>query len=205
MPFQVIPRELGFYDLLEEAADGVSAGSKELEALVGDLSRVGERSERIRQLESEGDDLTHRIMALLNTTFVTPIDRQDIYQLVSSLDDVLDGVEAASDLIFLYRIEELIPQFRQQVGILVGATEAVARAVRALRTPGLCDRPLREIVRFERDGDHVYRRAVAALYSGDYKAMDVLKWRDIVEQIESAIDRCEDIANTVESVVVKYA
>jgi hypothetical protein len=205
VPFQVIPRELGFYDLLEEAADGVAAGSRELEALVGDLSQAGERSERIRRLESEGDDLTHRIMALLNTTFVTPIDRQDIHQLVSSLDDVLDGVEAASDLISLHRVEEPIPQFRQQVGILVGATEAVARAVRALRTPDSHDQPIREILRFERDGDHVYRRAVAALYSGDYKAMDVLKWRDIVEQIESAIDRCEDIANTVESVLVKYA
>ena len=205
MPFQVIPRELGFYDLLEDAADGAAAASRELEALVGDLSQAGERSERIRKLESAGDDLTHRIMALLNTTFVTPVDRQDIHQLVSSLDDVLDGVEAASDLIALYRIEEPIPQFRQQVAILVGATEAVARAMRSLRPPNSSDRPLREIIRFERDGDHVYRRAVAALYSGDYKAMDVLKWRDILGAIESAIDRCEDIANTVESVVVKYA
>jgi predicted phosphate transport protein (TIGR00153 family) len=170
---------------------------------VSDLSQARDRSERIRRLESAGDDLTHRIVALLNTTFVTPVDRQDIHQLASSLDDVLDAVEAVSDLIALHRIKHPIPQFRQQVAILVGATEAVARAVRQLRPPSSTDGALGDIMRFERDGDHVYRRALAALYSGDYKAMDVLKWRDILEAIETAIDRCEDIANTVESILVK--
>jgi len=205
VPFQVIPRERAFYGLLEEAADGVAAGAVELRALVGDLADAEAHSLRIQQLERDGDELTHRIMGLLNTTFVTPIDRHDIHHLASALDDVLDAQEAVADLLVLHRVEQPIPQLRQQVDVLVGATEAVGRAVRSLRSLRSAGRPWVEIARFEREGDHVYRRAVAALYSGDYKAMDVLKWKDIVKEMEAAIDRCEDIANTVESIVLKHA
>jgi len=205
VPFQVIPTERAFFDLLERAADGVVAGARELAALVEDLGEAPAHSRRLRQLEHDGDELTHQIMALLNTTFVTPVDRHDIYLLASSLDDVIDGAEAVADLLVLHRIEELIPQFRQQVDVLVRATEAVARAVRSLRSLGGVDEAWAEILRLEREGDRVHRRAVAALYSGDYKAMDVLKWKDITEQMETAVDRCEDIANTIESLVLKHA
>jgi len=205
VPFRVIPREQAFFDLLEQAADGVADGARELLALVDDFGHADAHGRRIQELEREGDELTHRIMGLLNTTFVTPIDRHDIHHLASSLDDVLDGQEAVSDLLVLHHVQTPIPQLRQQAEILLGATRAAARAVRGLRSPHAIARPWVEILRFERDGDHVFRRAVAALYSGDYKAMDVLKWKDILEEMESAIDRCEDIANTVESIVVKLA
>jgi predicted phosphate transport protein (TIGR00153 family) len=203
--FQVIPRERGFYDLLEQAAEGVAVGAKALQELVGDFPDAEEHAHRIRDLEHAGDDLTHRLIALLNTTFVTPLDRHDIHHLASSLDDVLDEQEEVADLLVLYKIEEPIPHLRLQVDVLVGATEAVVRAVRALRSPREADRAWVDIIRLERDGDHVYRRIVAELYSGDYRAMDVLKWKDIVEAIEHAIDRCEDIANTIESIVLKHA
>ena len=205
MPFQVIPRQRAFFDLLERAADNVVAGAGELRDLVLDIPAASERSAKIKQLEHDGDDITHTIMALLNTTFVTPVDRHDIHHLASSLDDVLDATEAVADLIVLHRIVSPIPQLRQQAEILVGATDAVARAVRSLRAPQSTDRAWIDIMRFERDGDHVYRRGVAELYSGDHRAMDVLKWKDILAQMESAIDRCEDIANTIESVVLKHA
>jgi uncharacterized protein Yka (UPF0111/DUF47 family) len=205
VPFQVIPRQRAFYDLLEQAADAVAAGARELQSLVADFEHAEDHSLRIQELERGGDELTHKIMAMLNTTFVTPVDRHDIHHLASSLDDVLDAQEAIADLLVLHRVQEPIPQLRQQTEILVGATRATARAVRGLRAPQVTERPWVDILRFERDGDHVYRRAVAALYSGDFKAMDVLKWKDILEQMESAIDRCEDIANTVESIVVKHA
>jgi uncharacterized protein Yka (UPF0111/DUF47 family) len=205
VPFQAIPRERAFYDLLEQAADGVAAGAVELDALVGDFEHAASHEERIRELERQGDDLTHKILGLLNTTFVTPFDRHDIHHLASSLDDVLDGQEAVVDLLELYRIQEPIPELRQQTEILMGATRAAAMAVRGLRSPQATDRSWIEILRYERDGDHVFRRAVASLYSGDYKAMDVLKWKDILQEMESAIDCCEDIANTVESIVVKQA
>lgn len=205
MPFQVIPRERAFYGLLEDAAANVLAGTKELAALSNDLAGGEGHSLRIQQLEQEGDELTHRILAMLNTTFVTPFDRTDIQELASSLDDILDAAEAVADLLVLHQIRDPLPQFRQQVAVLVSACEAVSRAISGLRALKPANRVLLEITRLERDGDHVYRRAVAALYSGDYRAMDVLKWRDILEQLEWAIDRCEDVANTVESILVKYA
>ena len=205
MPFQVIPRQLGFYDLFDSAAAGVETGAQELLALVNDLPNAAEHSRRITDLEHEGDDLTHRILALLHTTFVTPIDRHDIHHLASSLDDVLDAQEAVADLLVLHGIREPIPQFRQQVEVLARATTAVCEAVRDLRgLRGLQD-ALAEIKRQEREGDWVYRRAVATLYSGDYQAMQVLIWKDLLRETEAAIDRCEDIANTIESVVLKHA
>jgi predicted phosphate transport protein (TIGR00153 family) len=205
VPFQVIPRERAFYDLLEEAAANVVEGARELYALAMDLPNGRVHRDRVESIEHAGDDVTHRIMALLNRTFVTPFDRSDIYELASSLDDVLDAAHAVSDLLVLHGITEPLPQFRQQCAVLVDASDAVARAVGGLRALSRSGRTLIENTRLERDGDHVFRRGVAELYSGDYKAMDVLKWRDILEQIEWAIDRCEDVANTIESILVKYA
>jgi predicted phosphate transport protein (TIGR00153 family) len=203
--FQVIPRERAFYGLLEKDADGVASGARELRALVGDFQHAEAHRRRIHDLEGDGDELTHAILALLNRTFVTPVDRQDIYSLASHLDDVLDSTEAVADLLVLHRIPEPIPQFRMQSDVLVGATAAVARAVRGLRSFRSADRAWVDITRFERDGDHVYRMAVAELYSGDHDAMDVLKWRDVLEEMETAIDRCEDVANTLESIALKHA
>jgi predicted phosphate transport protein (TIGR00153 family) len=203
--FQVIPRERGFYDLLEADAEGVAIAAREMRELVGDFEHADAHRRRITELEHRGDDLTHSVLALLNQTFVTPVDRGDIYRLASYLDDVLDSTEAVADLLVLHRIREPIEQLRMQADVLVGATEAVARAVRGLRSFRETDTAGRDIVRFERDGDHVYRAAVAALYSGEHGAMDVLKWRDVLEEMEAAIDRCEDIANTLESIALKYA
>lgn len=205
MTFQVIPRERAFYDLLERAADGVRNGAQELFELSKDPAHGQAQGALIRGIEEASDELTHEIIDLLNHTFVTPFDRADIHELASSLDDVLDAVDSVADLLVLHRIEEPLPQFRQQVAILVDATEAVGGAVRGLRSLAPPARTLLEIARLERDGDHVYRRAVAELYSGDYRAREVLAWRDLLEQLEHAIDRCEDIANTIESIHVKYA
>lgn len=205
MTFQVIPREREFYDLLEQDGEGVASGARALRALIADFEHADEHRQRIHRLESAGDDLTHGIMALLNRTFVTPFDRQDIHALASHLDDVLDSVEAVADLLVLHHIREPIPQLRMQSDVLLGATEAVARAVRGLRSFRGTDRAWVDIVRFERDGDHVYRMAVAELYSGEFGAMDVLKWRDVLEEMEAAIDRCEDVANILESISLKHA
>jgi uncharacterized protein len=203
--FQVIPRERAFYDLLERDGEGVASGARELRSLIGDFEHADTHRQRIHQLEGAGDDLTHQIVALLNQTFVTPVDRQDIHTLASHLDDVLDSIEAVADLLVLHHIREPIPQLRMQADVLVGASEAMARAVRGLRSFREADRAWTDIVRFERDGDHVYRMAVAELYSGQFGAMDVLKWRDVLEEMEAAIDRCEDVANTLESISLKHA
>lgn len=205
MTFQVIPRERAFFDLLEQAADGVAQGARELAALVDDLPHGEERWRRIQDLEDAGDDLTHRMMALLATTFVTPVDRQDIHRLASWLDDVIDSMHAVSDLLVLHAVNEPIPHLRQQADVLVRATGAVVRVVGGLRTYGAAGRDWAEITRLEREGDRIYRRAVAALFSGEHRPMEVLKWKDLLGEMEAAIDRCEDIADAVESIVLKHA
>lgn len=205
MRFQVIPREREFYDLLERAADRVHEGAQALLDLADDPASGAEQGARIHRIEEASDQLTHEIIEMLNHTFVTPFDRADIHELASSLDDVVDAADSVAELLVLHRIDEPLPQFRLQVAILVDATDAVARAVRGLRSLSGPNRIIVEILRLERDGDHVYRRAVAELYSGEYSARDVLAWRDLLEQLEQAIDRCEDIANTIESIHVKYA
>jgi predicted phosphate transport protein (TIGR00153 family) len=203
--FQVIPRERLFYDLLEQAADGVAVGARELADLVEALPDATKQHQRIRDLEHEGDDLTHRIMATLNTTFVTPFDRQDIHRLASTLDDVLDAIEAVSDLLVLHRVEEPLPALRQQTAVLVQITKAVSREVRHLRNLSSVERDWNDINRLEREGDRIYRRATAELFSGDHPAIEVLKWKDIIDQVEDGIDRCQSISNTMESIALKYA
>jgi predicted phosphate transport protein (TIGR00153 family) len=205
VPFQVIPKEPVFYDLLEQAAMGVAAGTRELVALVDELPGGGEHDRRIRELEHEGDVLTHRILETLNTTFVTPFDRHDIHRLASSLDDVLDFVEAISDLLVLHRASDAFPGVRQLADVLDRSAQAIVVAVRHLRTLPRIERDRAEISRLEREGDRIYRRAVAALFSGDHQAIEVLKWKDIVDQLEAAVDRCHDIGSTLGSIALKYA
>src|SRR5438045_1217099 len=206
MVFQVIPRERAFFDLLERAADNAADGARELAAMVEDTGGASGYAGRVRDLEHVGDDLTHEILETLNTTFVTPFDRHDIHHLASAIDDVLDCQEAVADLLVLHAIQEPIPQFRQQTEVLVRATTAIVEAVRGLQFLDEVDRTTwADVKRLEREGDRIYRRAVAELYSGEYRAMDVLKWKDILHEMETAMDRCEDIANIIESIALKQA
>lgn len=205
MPFQVIPRELAFYDLLDRAARNVAEGAGELLSMVDDLGEAQVHAEHIRDLEHRGDDLTHEIIATLNRTFVVPFDRGDIYRLATALDDILDHLEAVSDLIVLLRITEPLPGFRMQVEVLARACGAVVRAVDDLPHLRTAQHDLVAIKRAEREGDWVYRRVVADLYSGDYRAMEVLMWKDLLVRIEAAVDRCEDVANQIETVAAKFA
>ncbi|MDP9341409.1 MAG: DUF47 family protein [Actinomycetota bacterium] len=205
MPFQAIPREQSFFGLFERAAANVAEGARELAALTADLGGAESASARIRDIEHEGDELTHRIMATLNTTFVTPFDREDIYRLATVLDDILDAAEAVADLLVLHRIEEPLPELRQQADVLVRSTQAISQAVARLRSLNGLNGYLIEINRLENEGDRIYRKTIARLYSGEFRAMEVLKWKDILDQMETAIDGCEDIANVIESITLKHA
>jgi uncharacterized protein len=205
VPFQVIPRELAFFDLYDRAAEGALRAVMDLAILLDDLPNAERHAQRIRDLEHEGDDLTHQIIALVNTTFVTPFDRKDMHRLASCLDDVIDAVEGLADLLVLLRIAKPLPQFAQQIEVLRRAMTAVSIAVRDLRSLHPLEEVLAEIKRAEREGDWVYRRGVAELYSGDYEPMQVLMWKDLLHHGEAALDTCEDIANTIESVLLKFA
>jgi uncharacterized protein len=205
MRFQIIPRNEDFYDLFDKAAANLSEAAELLLKLITVYDDPEASHAEILQREHEGDEITHQVMRTLNTTFVTPFDREDIHRLASGLDDILDGIEAVADLLVLHHIEEPLPEMRQQADVLARGAEQVYKAMRGLRGFSGLEPFWVEINRLENEGDRVYRKTVARLFSGDYNAMDVLKWKDLVDQLEAAIDGCEDVANTLESIVLKHA
>jgi uncharacterized protein len=205
MRLRIIPREEGFYELFEKDAANLTDSARLLQKLLQDFHDPESAHAEIRQREHEGDEITHQIMRALNTTFVTPFDREDIHRLASGIDDIVDGIEAVADLLVLHRIEQPLPEMRQQADILARSADQCQQALAGLRRMSGLDPYWVEINRLENEGDRVYRQTVARLFSGDYKAMDVLKWKDLVDQMEAAIDGCEDVANTLESIVLKHA
>jgi uncharacterized protein len=202
---RILPREESFYDLFERATANLSESARMLAKLVTDFHDPEASHAEIRQREHDGDEITHQIIRALNTTFVTPFDREDIHLLASNIDDILDAIEAVADMLVLHHIETVLPEMRQQAEVLSKSTDQVQQAMSELRRFAGLDKYWVEINRLENEGDRVYRRTVAHLFSGEYKAMDVLKWKDLVDQLETAIDGCEDVANTLESIVLKHA
>jgi predicted phosphate transport protein (TIGR00153 family) len=159
----------------------------------------------IKQRESEGDETTHRIMRALATTFVTPFDREDIHDLASQLDDILDETDATADLFVLHRIAQPLPGMCQQAAVLVRIAAKVHEAISQLRSPASLGPILMELHRLEDEGDRLYRKTTAALFSGEYVALDVLRLKEVVDQLELAIDHCESVANTLETIALKHA
>lgn len=203
MRLRLIPREESFFDLFDEMAEKVQQGAEELLLLFKEYTDHDRRAGRVVDIEHEGDEITHEVMRRLNTTFVTPFDREDIYNLASSLDDVLDHIEAAAEYVQLHDMSQPLPQMVALATTLSDAATLTAQAMPGLRQMKDLDSYWVEINRLENEGDRAYRRTIAELYSGDFKAMDVLKYEKIIEEIESAVDRLEDVANAVESIVLK--
>jgi uncharacterized protein len=205
MRFRIVPQDRTFFELFERLAQKVKEGADELLLLLKDYGDVDRRAGKVLDIEHEGDELTHEIIQRLNTSFVTPFDREDIHHLASSLDDVLDHVEAAAEYLQLHRIDEPTPQMVRQAETLAEAAAKTASAMPNLRNMKNLEDYWIEINRLENQGDRDYRRTIADLFAGDHKAMDVLKLKEIIEQIEEGIDRLEDVANTVESIYLKHS
>jgi predicted phosphate transport protein (TIGR00153 family) len=207
MKLKISNRSGVFFDLFSAAAENLRVSVELLRDLVGDYREVELKARRIQEREHEGDTITHEVIQRLNTTFITPMDREDIYTLATALDDVLDAVEAAADLFVLHDIHEPRPAMIQQVEVLLHAAQQTEQALATL--PSLDRDKLEpywiEINRLENEGDRIFRRSVADLFSGDHKAMDVLKWKEVTETLEEALDGLENVANVVESVVLKHA
>jgi hypothetical protein len=202
--FRLTPREASFYDLFAAAADNILGGSKLLQELLGaDADGRAELAERMRAAEHAGDDTTHAIFHELNSTFVTPFDREDIYRLASRLDDIMDYMEEAVDLVVLYRVEELPQGVDQQIEVLCRAAELTAEAMPQLRTMEQLSEYWIEVNRLENQADRVHRKLLAQLFDGSYDAIEVMKLKQIVDVLEEAADAFEQVANTVESIVVK--
>jgi predicted phosphate transport protein (TIGR00153 family) len=203
--FKIIPADEGFFDLFAAAAKNNHRSAKLLHDVFMNYEQRESIREQIRQAEHEGDEITHKTMRRINTTFVTPFDREDIYRLASDLDNVMDHIDAASDFLVLHDITEPLPQFVKQTDVLCRAAASAEEAVGKLHNLRGLDEYWVEINRLENEGDQIYRKTVAHLFSGDFKGLEVLRYRDVVEEIEAAIDSLEDVANVIESIALKHA
>jgi predicted phosphate transport protein (TIGR00153 family) len=202
--FRLTPQETSFYDLFAAAADNLLIGSKLLmELLAADPATRVEIADRMRAAEHAGDDATHAIFHQLNSTFITPFDREDIYRLASRLDDVMDFMEEAVDLVVLYEIDELPKGVAEQIEVLGRAAELTAGAMPHLRTMRHLTEYWIEVNRLENQADQIHRRLLAHLFNGTYPTLEVMKLKQVVDVLEEAADAFEHVANTVESIVVK--
>lgn len=204
MGLRLTPRETSFYEMFAASADNLVTGANILTELLGaEPEGRADVAKRMRAAEHAADETTHRIYQQLNSSFITPFDRQDIYQLAGRLDDVMDHMDAAVDLVLLYQVGDLPTAVSDQIEVLVRAAELTADAMRRLRSMKDLSDYWIEVNRLENQADQVYRKLLAHLFGGGYEALEVLKLKDIVEELEAAADAFEHVAHTVESIVVK--
>jgi predicted phosphate transport protein (TIGR00153 family) len=197
-----------FFDLFEQHADRTREAASLLAAMLRGNVDGARQAERVKKVEHEGDEITHAVIERLHQTFITPIDRGDIHELISRMDDVLDLIEASSERIWLYEIRSVEPDAVSLADVLEKAVEEMGAAIRGLRD--LKDRPrllahCTEVNRLENEGDALLRRAVAHLFKEGADPIHVIKWKEIYDYLENAIDRCEDVANVIEGVALEYA
>jgi predicted phosphate transport protein (TIGR00153 family) len=197
------PKEREFFDLFEEAGANIVRATELLERMLQQWPDHGELARDVVVCEQEGDRITHDIIQRLNSTFVTPIDREDIYALASSLDDIVDYVEEVSDFMGLYRIEAPMEQAQHLAAILHQSARQLSQAIPRLRTFKDIHHFTIEVNRLENDGDRVVREGIASLFERGIDPMMVIRWKDIFERLEDAIDSTERTANILEGIVIK--
>jgi len=204
--FSLVPKEHQFFAQFTEMAENVALAGQMLVELMDDFGNAKTVARRILELEHVGDKHVHDVVRRLDSTFITPIDREDIYDLVATLDEVIDNIEAAADMMILYRITETTEYCHEQAKVIAKATALLSKGIAGLekRNNDLRDCFIK-VNQLENDGDRIVREAIAGLFDGEMKATDIIKWKDIYETLESAIDECEHVANIIESIVLKHA
>jgi len=197
------PVDATFYDLFTQQARHLVEGAGLLAEMLAAGNDRKAIAQRMRDAEHAADETTHEIVRRVNRTFVTPFDREDIYALASSLDDVMDYMEEAVDLVLLYEIRELPSELANQVEVLQRSADLTAESMPRLQTMKNLEEYWIEINRLENTGDQSYRQILANLFGGDYEALEVLKLKDVVDSLEDAIDAFEKVANIIEQIAVK--
>jgi uncharacterized protein len=203
-----LPRETKFFDLFEQSAVNAVKAAQQLKDMLDSWENIEKKVAQITEYEHIGDSVTHEIIAQLHRTFITPFDREDIALLAHSLDDVTDFIEAAADAMFLYRIDSPTRRAKELGDILVQITTEVEGAINELHHKLVLKQILQrsmEMNRLENMADTVYRSAMAELFIESTDVAYIIKWREIYEYMETATDRCEDVANALEGVALKYA
>lgn len=202
--FRLIPREEKFYDDFKAMADQLRHGARLLEEMMASDPPIADKAYEIKEVEHKCDFLTHEIIQRLNKTFVTPIDREDIHSLARALDDIMDAIDDTAALIPLYHIVTIRPGTRELTRILSESADQVRLAVEALeKRDGVLEHAV-EINRLENEADRAHHKAVAQLFEEERDPIAVIKWKEILDLLEDATDRCEDVANLLENVVVKH-
>jgi predicted phosphate transport protein (TIGR00153 family) len=203
--FRLIPKEERFYDDFTAMAEQIRHGAQMLDAMLAPEKPVWDKADEIKEIEHKCDFLTHEIIQRLNRTFVTPLDREDIHELARSLDDVMDAIDASATILKLYHIDSVRTGARELARLVLDSCEQLVGAVKALeKRRGVAECAV-EINRLENEADRAHQAAVQALFADERDAVVIIKWKEIFDFLEQATDRCEDVANVLEGVVVKHA
>jgi uncharacterized protein len=203
VPFRLTPRDNAFYAMFTEAGQNVAACTEALAGLLDPNANRAAIAKELSEREHANDSVTHRIMRQLNTSFVTPFDREDIYRLASALDDVVDAIEAAADFIVLADVGKLPALMAEQITLLRRSAAETADAMARLKTLRDLEPYWIEVNRLENEADRVYRKLLSRLFSGDYDALTMVKLREVADGFEDAADALEHVAHAVETIAVK--
>ncbi|MEJ5165635.1 MAG: DUF47 family protein [Thermoanaerobaculia bacterium] len=202
----LMPKTFNFFAFFVDAAEKIKEGAKELDLLYDNFDKLKEKVERIKELEHECDRITHETLEHLNRTFVCPFDREDIHSLITKMDNILDFIDAAAQRTYLYKIEKPTEEGRKLVKILVSSVDKVLEAVKNLKNfkkPKVILELCVEINTLENEGDVALRQGLATLLESQRDPIDILKRKEIYENLENAIDSCEDVANVMEAIILK--
>ena len=203
MAFRLTPRDSAFYAMFAEAGQNVADAATELSGLLDPNANRAAIAARMREFEQSGDSVTHRIMRQLNSSFVTPFDREDISRLAATLDDVIDAMEAAADFIVLADVGRLPQLMGDQISLLLRSATETANAMARLKTLRDLEEYWIEVNRLENEADRIYRKLLSKLFSGDYDALTMVKLREVADNFEDAADALEHVAHAVETIAVK--
>ncbi len=205
MAFRLIPREERFYDDFVALGEEIRRGATLLEEMLAPDRPIWDKADEIKEVEHKCDFLTHEIIQRLHRTFVTPLDREDIHTLARSLDDVMDAVDASAAIVRLYQIDRVRQDARDLGKIIMASADQVVYALKALERRGGVAECAVEINRLENEADRAHQAAVRRLFEEERDPIAIIKWKEILDFLEAATDRCEDVANVLEGVVVKHA
>ena len=204
MAFRLIPREEKFYGDFQALADELKHGARLLEEMLAPDRPAWEKADEIKEVEHKCDFLTHEVIQRLNRTFVTPLDREDIHALARALDDVMDAIDDSASLIRLYRLDKVRFGARELAKIITACTDQVRLALDAMpQHKGMFANAI-EINRLENEADRLHQQAVSKLFEEERDPLVVMKWKEMLDFLEDATDRCEDVANVIEGVMVKH-
>jgi hypothetical protein len=200
---RLMPQDGNFFALFQKQAENIVSGAAAFTTMLEHYSAVPQQVQWIKDIEHSGDEITHQIFRKLNQTFITPFDREDIYELCGRMDDVIDLIDAAASRFVLYRIDQIRAGTIELSKVLAIATMELSAAIHAISSPGTALQRVIEINRLENESDRICRSLIAQLFEEEKDPVQIIKWKEIFEVIETAVDKCEDVSNVIESIILK--